>query len=171
MPTVVRASLVSNARRLVESFDREKYWWQKDVPCPFWGGESLPVHIHIKDWEPSPTDSQLKILEGLLTRSKDFRPQFESTFFEHYQKEIYGSVGHWSKKEGWHGMDELTPPISEPAEIWPRIGSPSVWISFVENDEWDGAIRFVLSFGCPWDEEHGLSIEITDWEITSYHAD
>ena len=148
--------------RLVDTFEREEFWWSKDLPCAFWGGESLPIHIDIETWESGPTVAQERILDGLLARTQDFRPYLEKQLFEHYQNKIYGYAT---------GGDEITPPIKEPSEIWPLITGPLLWIRYVADEDWDQSIRFVISFACHWDEEHGLDIEVVDWRIVDFGAD
>jgi len=156
---------------LISSFEREEYWWTKEIPCAFWGGEPVHIHIDVEDWEPSPTSSQVAILDAMLKRQNDFRPEFEAELFDRYKKEIYGYATYYSPERGEYGKDEITPPLSESSEIWSLIDDPEVWIKFVADDDWDKHIRFILGFECHWDEEHGLRIEVTDWKITSFHAD
>src|SRR5262245_38328485 len=98
-----------------------------------------------------------------LARSEDFRPEFEKRHFEHDQEEIYGYATYYSPERGESGADEITPPIREPSEIWPLICGPLLWIRCVRNEDWDQTIRFVMSFDCQWDEEHGLDIAVADW--------
>jgi hypothetical protein len=155
---------------LISTFEREEYWWSKELPCAFWGGESLQIHIDVEDWEPGLTSAQVSIPDAMLKHQVDFRPEFEAALFNHYKKEIYGYATYYSPERGEYGAEEITPPIKQSSEIWSLITGPNVWIKYVADNEWDNCTRFVLSFGCQWDDEHGLSIELSDWKIADFYA-
>ncbi|MFT4556143.1 MAG: hypothetical protein ACI92S_001483, partial [Planctomycetaceae bacterium] len=81
-------------------FEPEKYWWTKKIPFPFWGGDYLLTHIDVETSEPGPTSSQTAVLAAMLKRKDNFRPEFQSALFDHYQEEIYGSAAYYSPERG-----------------------------------------------------------------------
>lgn len=151
---------------VVDSFKREQYWWSGELPFPMWGGNSLRTYVYVEDWEPRPTPAQEAVLDDILNRDADFRPDFATALLAYYKKHEWG----------YRWVDYVRAALApiglglKPKHMWSLIDTPSVWVPHVENSEWDGIKRFHLRFECDWDEEHGLPVEISDWQITDFHA-
>lgn len=156
---------------LIHELNRGEDWWSKELPCPFWGGDPLLIVVVVDNARLGPTSSQAKILESMFAHKSDIRPYLQKELFKHYRQHIYGKYTHYSSLRGEYGADEITPPIKTSSEIWSLVSQPSAWIRHVEDDGWDGTTRFVLTFECQWDDEHGLRIEMSDWRISSFDAE
>ncbi len=152
-------------------FNLEEYWWSTELSLRCWGNNAVLVFLDIEDEDPTLNPHQLRVLESIVAQQSDYRLNFEQEYFPHYQSEIYGSVCSWSEEKGFYGVDELTPPISQPAELRPMCRDASIWIPYPEESEQDSPAQFLLKFECSWDEEHGVSVAITDWHITDFNAD
>lgn len=157
---------MKNAEEVFATFARDEYYWYGQVAYPFWDGRSLETFIYIDYDIAHPTCRQLLLLGQLVNYERSIRPEVERALFDHYQRDIYGSVAETGRMDQW---EELTPRVNSPGDIWNLLGEPSVRIDYIADHEPDAGARFRLSYvDCPWDREHGFGIQIQDWKIKEF---
>ena len=151
-------------QHVVDSFKREEYWWSGELPFPMWGGNTLRTYVYVEDWEHRPTSVQKAILDDVLNRNADFRPTFATALLAHYKKHEWG----YRWRDFLHAMLQPVGLGLQPKHMWSLVGTPGVWVPHIESAGWNGVTKFELRFECDWDEEHGLSVEIDDWQIMDF---
>jgi hypothetical protein len=159
---------VKEASLLLQDFKDEQYWWCGKVSLAMWGGESLEVVLDkAADEGEGLADVQLGTLRELIDRQQDIRPYLAAELFEHYQKNIFHSMTHWSPERGSFGKDEFTPPIKTADEIWQLIDLDSIWIAHPAGYDADPK-GFKIAGECHWDPEHGLGVKFRNWKIVEF---
>lgn len=157
---------MKSAEEVFATFERDEYYWYGQVAYPFWDGRSLETFIYIDYDITHPTRRQLLLLDQLVNYERSIRPEVERALFDHYQRNIYGSLAESGRMDQW---EELTPRVKSPGEIWNLLGEPSVRIDYIADHEPDAGVRFRLSYvDCPWDHEHGFGIQLQDWKIEEF---
>jgi hypothetical protein len=156
-----------DADQLLTRFKRGESCWSGKVPFRFWGGEILSTDIELAfDGKPSPTDYQLRTFRSMVEYNDDIRPYFATELFNHYQRNIFRAMTHWSNEKGCFGAEEITPPVRSASEIWRLIDGPDVYIR--PDYQYIKSIQFRLAFDCHWDPEHGLGAQFQDWKIVDF---
>lgn len=129
-----------------DEFTFDKYFWEGKHAIPWLASD---VEIVIEGDPSRIPDDQRSILAFVHDLPDSTRKTLQQYIYDEYQSEIYGA---------YSGGDDVTPPISKPADIWGLVSEPGVAISDIAEPE----RHFVVSFECVWDPEHGLSILFND---------
>ena len=89
------------------------------------------------------------------------RPDVEAAVLHYYRTSVYNPI---STRKSYEEVFHFTlPEVNTPAEIERLLlCGPSITIGIVRDTT---HTPFDLHFGCLWDEEHGVTVEIEDWKI------
>jgi len=148
-PGKKRTGLV-NDREVIFNFST----WDGEAFFPFWGDK---LQLCLSAGSSRPSQHQLDVVQALLTYPEFIRPDVETAIFDFYRTRVYHE-----------GANDLRGnPLPKPTEHqWIRkiIHGPAVLID--SRCEEGNSVCFKLHFGCDWDEEHGMGVNIEDWRIT-----
>lgn len=128
--------------------------WDGEAYFPFWGGK---LQVYVSAGSPRPSQHQLDVVRAMLIYPECVRPEVETAIFDYYRSRVY--------REG--AEDVSGNPLPKPTEhkrIRKILHGPTVHPdSFCEEGD---PVSFTLHFGCDWDEEHGIGVNIENWKIT-----
>ena len=86
------------------------------------------------------------MLDAFLACAASLRRQVELANFNYFMK-----VRDRYADAGW-----FVPEVETPADLWPELTDPTLYVPRQKDDAW----RVAISWRCSWDEEHGHEVKI-----------
>jgi hypothetical protein len=130
--------------------------WEGEAYFPFWQGK-IDVSL-MGDMRPSV--NQLAMLQSILNYKNTIRSEIEQELLQYYQTTIYDPIE--TRKQIEEIFHVSLPKINTFKELQKIIYDPRLYLN---NNEENDTVSFKLHFGCLWDEEHGVTVEINDWKL------
>ena len=153
---VLRKKVVTSRRLTLKCGDYELNKRQYGIAHGTWNGYAyLPFlqtrcMIKVIVNAPDPTPDQLAMLESIVTETQDFSETLSESIVHHY----YSKVAPNQKRPNRTTGDVMSKLSRRPEIVLGDELSPT-------------PDRFVIRYGCQWDDEHGLSVVVKDWRILS----
>ena len=128
----------------------DKYFWigKSDV---FWLGQDIWFNVHVDKDKRPPSQAQKELVHKVILFPRNKREELEQFIFDQYQNDIYGSIDPIT----W------TPKLNRSSEIWSLLSQSG--LTFPADSGSGQHHRFVATFKCAWDDEHGLGVLYEDF--------
>lgn len=128
------------------TFDDTYKWELKKKVIPAWS--ALPAAIHVDGEEDAMSAARISYIKEVLSFA-GFKPLLEAFIFSQYQAAY--NVMPDDEKTGY-------PVTTSPPGVWSLLGkSINVYI--------DGNDTFHLHTDCKWDDEHGITVNVKNWQL------
>ncbi|GAA3918142.1 hypothetical protein GO495_20595 [Chitinophaga oryziterrae] len=121
------------------TFDDTYKWTLKKKVTPAWS--ELAAELNIDGEEDAMSTTLIAFVKEALDKA-DFKPALEAYIFNNYLEM----------------PDAEKPLLATPQEVWQQLGKNcSIYI--------DSENTFRFHVDCGWDQEHGVTVRVKDWEI------
>jgi hypothetical protein len=135
--------------QILRGFKESRGYWEGERRLRCWG-ETVAVWINrAYDDDEEPTDRQLELLETILHRDGDLRPEFERL------------VGKWYKEYYEFGPDALQ--LKRPGDIWKLVEKGETTL-VIRADPPRKAVEFYLYPGCDFEPTEGVAVRYRNWK-------
>ena len=127
--------------------------WVGRLNAPWLGGET---HSIVDAEESGIEDEQRACMRIACTQDTETLNALKNRLFDKYIAEIYGSIAACDADGMEVDFQEITPKIQDREQLWSMLSETTINIPpqhRITND-----CCFAVSFECPWDEEHGISV-------------
>ena len=143
---------MTDAEMKLDSFVLDGIWIGR-LNAPWLGGET---HSIVDAADSGIDDMQRDCMRVACTRDAETLDALKIRLFDEYQNEIYGSITAYKTAGTEIDFHELTPVIKSPEQLWAILSETTINIPPVHR--LTDNCCFAVSFECPWDEEHGISV-------------
>ena len=127
--------------------------WVGRLNAPWLGGET---HSIVDAEESGIEDGQRACMRIACTRGPESLIALKDRLFDEYRTEIFGSIAAYDSDGTEIDFRELTPDIQDREQLWSMLSETT--INIPPQHEISNDCCFAVSFECPWDEEHGISV-------------
>jgi hypothetical protein len=121
------------------TFDNTYKWTLKKKVTPAWS--ELAAELNVDGEEDAMSATLIAFVKEVLGKA-DFKPALEAYIFNDYLEM----------------PDEDKEPLATPQEVWQQLGKNC-------NISIDSDNAFHFHVNCSWDQEHGVTVRVKDWEI------
>jgi len=127
--------------------------WDGEVFFRFWGDQ---LQISASAAAPRLESQQLHTIKSILDYPNSIRSQVEAALVEFYRSQVYA--------DGETDLDgKPLPKPNDKNAVRRLFHGPTIHLE--SSAEENRTMCFKLHFGCDWDEEHGVDVQIENWKV------